>query len=73
MYDSMISVLAMFKYVRYVQHKVENSWPTSDHFYVLSMLFVFWWNITGLPNTQLIILLIIHNVEHYSAENKQFL
>lgn len=34
------------------------------------MLFVFWWDIAGLPNTQLIIPLIIHNVENYSDENK---
>lgn len=39
---------------------------------VLSAFFVFWWDIAGLPNTQLIIPLIIHNVWYYSDESKQF-
>lgn len=34
------------------------------------MLFVFWWDIAGLSNTQLIIPLIIHNVGNYSDKNK---
>lgn len=52
--------------------QVENSSPGHGHFYVLSRLFVFWWDIAGLPNTQLIIPLIIHNVGDYSDKNIQF-
>lgn len=51
---------------------VENSLPECGHFYVLSRFFVFWWDIAGLPNTQLIIPLIIHNVGDYSDKNIQF-
>lgn len=52
--------------------EVENSLLECGHFYVLSRFFVFWWDIAGLPNTQLIIPLIIHNVGDYSDKNIQF-
>lgn len=53
------------------QYHIKTSWEQLyDGRPVLSMLFVFWWDIAGLPNTQLIIPLIIHNVEDYSDENK---
>lgn len=52
--------------------QVENSLLECGHFYVLSRFFVFWWDIAGLPNTQLIIPLIIHNVGDYSDKNIQF-
>lgn len=52
--------------------QVENSRLADGHLYVLSMFFVFWWDIADLPNTQLIISLIIHNVGDYSDENNQF-
>lgn len=52
--------------------RVENSLRARSHFYDSSSLFVFWWDIAGLPNTQLIIPLIIHNVGDYFEENIRF-